>query len=70
MEETKSFKPYIAPGDNVAEFTAKSIILGSLFGVLFGWLLLGDPLTENVIYGTALIVAGLVIINVRWRKPA
>lgn len=36
MEETKSFKPYIAPEDNVAEFTAKSIILGSLFGVLFG----------------------------------
>ena len=36
MEETKSFKPYVAPEDNVAEFTAKSIILGSLFGVLFG----------------------------------
>ena len=36
MEEPKSFKPYIAPEDNVAEFTAKSIILGSLFGILFG----------------------------------
>ena len=36
MEEPKSFKPYVAPGDNIAEFTAKSIILGSLFGILFG----------------------------------
>jgi len=36
MEEIKSFKPYVAPGDNMAEFTAKSIILGSLFGILFG----------------------------------
>lgn len=36
MEEKKSFKPYIAPDQRVAEFTAKSIILGSLFGVLFG----------------------------------
>ena len=36
MEESKSFKPYVAPGDKVAEFTAKSIILGSLFGILFG----------------------------------
>jgi len=36
MEEVKSFKPYVAPGDNMAEFTAKSIIFGSLFGILFG----------------------------------
>ena len=36
MEEIKSFKPYVAPGDKMAEFTAKSIVLGSLFGILFG----------------------------------
>jgi OPT family oligopeptide transporter len=36
MEEIKSFKPYVAPEQNIAEFTAKSIILGSLFGILFG----------------------------------
>src|SRR6478609_2028169 len=36
MEESKSFKPYIAPETSMAEFTAKSIILGSLFGILFG----------------------------------
>jgi OPT family oligopeptide transporter len=36
MEETKSFKPYVAPEQSMAEFTAKSVIVGSLFGILFG----------------------------------
>lgn len=36
MEEIKAFKPYIAPEQNVAEFTIKSIVFGVLFGVLFG----------------------------------
>lgn len=37
MEQSKStFKPYVPPEHSMAEFTAKSIILGSLFGILFG----------------------------------
>lgn len=37
MEEIKkAFKPYIAPEQNVAEFTVKSVVFGSLFGILFG----------------------------------
>jgi putative OPT family oligopeptide transporter len=36
MEEYKSFKPYVAPEQNVAEFTVKSVLFGSLFGILFG----------------------------------
>ncbi len=36
MEESKVFKPYIAAEQNVAEFTLKSILLGALFGVIFG----------------------------------
>ncbi len=36
MEGNKTFKPYVAPETSVAEFTAKSIIFGSLFGILFG----------------------------------
>jgi len=36
MEEPKAFKPYIAPEKSIAELTAKSIIFGSLFGILFG----------------------------------
>jgi OPT family oligopeptide transporter len=38
MEDSsgKVFKPYVAPEQNVAEFTVKSIVFGSLFGILFG----------------------------------
>jgi putative OPT family oligopeptide transporter len=37
MAETKpTFKPYVAATENIAEFTAKSIIWGSLFGIIFG----------------------------------
>lgn len=36
MEEKKVFKPYIAPEENVAEFTIKSVLLGAIFGVIFG----------------------------------
>lgn len=34
--ENQAFKPYIAPEQNIPEFTVKSIVLGSLFGILFG----------------------------------
>jgi len=32
----QEFRPYIAPEQNVAEFTVKAIVLGVLFGILFG----------------------------------
>jgi len=32
----KVFKPYISATDSVAEFTIKSILLGAMFGVIFG----------------------------------
>jgi len=35
-EATKTFKPFIAPEAKVAEFTVKSIILGAIFGIIFG----------------------------------
>jgi putative OPT family oligopeptide transporter len=35
--ETGAVQPYISPSDNsVAEFTTKAIIVGSIFGILFG----------------------------------
>src|SRR5688500_13133805 len=34
--ENQAFKPYIAPEQNIPEFTVKSVVLGSLFGILFG----------------------------------
>lgn len=39
MQETNTshFKPYISPGDtSVKEFTLRAILLGALFGILFG----------------------------------
>src|SRR5271155_70790 len=37
MEESNlEFKPYIAPEANVKEFTVRAVILGALFGILFG----------------------------------
>ncbi|MDP1842322.1 MAG: OPT/YSL family transporter [Sediminibacterium sp.] len=35
-EKNKVFKPFVAPESNMAELTIKSILLGSLFGVIFG----------------------------------
>lgn len=34
--ELKTFKPYVSPESKMAEFTVKSIVFGSLFGILFG----------------------------------
>lgn len=37
MDQPKSnFKPYVSPEQNVAEFTFKSVLLGSIFGIIFG----------------------------------
>ncbi len=36
MASLENFKPYIAPEQNVAEFTIKAILLGCFFGVVFG----------------------------------
>lgn len=36
MSDAKSFKPYIAPEQNIAEFTVKSVVFGCLFGIIFG----------------------------------
>ena len=34
--ENQSLKPYIAPEQIIPEFTVKAVVLGSLFGILFG----------------------------------
>ena len=36
MSDRKVFRPFVPPEQNIAEFTAKSIIFGSLFGIIFG----------------------------------
>lgn len=54
------------PLGGLAAFT----FLSPVFGLLAAWLLLGDPLTEHILIGTALIVVGIMIINNPHRKPA
>ncbi|MCB0492783.1 MAG: OPT/YSL family transporter, partial [Cyclobacteriaceae bacterium] len=36
MEKSKSFKPYVSAQDFIPEFTLKAVILGSVFGIIFG----------------------------------
>lgn len=36
MDQSKTFKPYISPEQNIPEFTLKSVIFGALFGIIFG----------------------------------
>ena len=35
-QKNSSFKPYISASDLIPEFTPKAIILGSIFGIIFG----------------------------------
>ena len=36
MEENKLFKPFVPDESKMAEFTLKSVLLGSIFGIIFG----------------------------------
>ena len=47
------------PAASVASFT----FLSPLFGMAFGWLLLGEPVTPKLLFGGVLVAAGLVLIN-------
>jgi len=36
MAEQSNFKPFVSPETNMKEFTVKAIVMGSIFGILFG----------------------------------
>jgi putative OPT family oligopeptide transporter len=36
MQEPTSFKPFVSPETNMAEFTIKSVLTGAAFGIVFG----------------------------------
>src|SRR2546422_4898049 len=36
MAEPKAFKPFVSPETKMKEFTAKALIMGCFFGILFG----------------------------------
>src|SRR5688572_23378410 len=61
--ESSNFKPYVPSEQRMAEFTVKSILLGSLFGVLFGcstvYLALKARLTVTASIPTAVIAITL-----------
>ena len=35
-DQQTSFRPFISPEQNIKEFTFKALMLGSIFGILFG----------------------------------
>jgi OPT family oligopeptide transporter len=36
MAEQNQFTPFVAPGTKMAEFTLKSVVMGAIFGIIFG----------------------------------
>ncbi|MEM1047073.1 MAG: DMT family transporter [Pseudomonadota bacterium] len=52
----------VYPASDMASFG----FLAPLFGVLFGWLLLDEPITSAIVGGLALVSVGIILIN---RRP-
>lgn len=52
----------IYPASDMASFS----FLAPVFGVIFGWLMLGETLTWTIVVALALVAAGIVLVN---RKP-
>ena len=56
----------VYPTSDMASFS----FLTPLFGVLFGWLILGEPLTANVVVALVLVGAGIWLVNRRAKPKA
>jgi len=56
----------IYPASDMASFG----FLSPVFGVFFGWLILGEALSVSVIGGLILVSVGIVLINKKQRRPA
>lgn len=62
QEPLKSgFKPYISATDNVAEFTVKSILLGAVFGIIFGAATVYLALKAGITVSASIPIAVLAI---------
>ena len=55
MEENKLFKPFVPDESKMAEFTLKSILLGSIFGIIFGFVFLRYQVPQYEVNATILI---------------
>jgi len=56
----------IYPASDMASFG----FLSPVFGVFFGWLILGEALSVSVIGGLIMVSVGIVLINKKQRQPA
>jgi len=54
----------IYPASDMASFG----FLAPVFGVIFGWLLLNEPITWDVVVALALVAAGIFLVNARFAK--
>ncbi len=63
MEPTskKEFKPYISATDSVAEFTIKSVLLGAMFGIIFGMATVYLALKAGLTVSASIPIAVLAI---------
>jgi uncharacterized oligopeptide transporter (OPT) family protein len=59
--EKKVFKPYISATDSVAEFTVKSILIGALFGIIFGMATVYLALKAGLTVSASIPIAVLAI---------
>lgn len=51
----------VYPASDMASFS----FLAPLFGVLFGWLILGEPLTYSIVIALGLVALGILLVNRR-----
>lgn len=67
MAETQNdFKPFVAPESRMKEFTIKSIVLGSIFGILFGAASVYLALRAGLTVSASIPVAVIAITLGRW----
>ncbi len=55
----------VYPAADMASFS----FLAPVFGVIFGWLILGEDLTSSVLWALAMVCAGVYLVNRRPRIP-
>ncbi|MFT5110812.1 MAG: drug/metabolite transporter (DMT)-like permease [Parasphingorhabdus sp.] len=54
----------IYPASSMASFS----FLAPVFGVIFGWLILGEPISVNIVFALVLVSAGIMLVNRRTKK--
>src|SRR5438105_11229021 len=61
-----SFKPFVAPEVKMREFTVKAIVLGSIFGILFGAATVYLALRAGLTVSASIPIAVIAITLGRW----